>query len=151
MTVTVDDTNLQAIADAIRVKKGTSATYKPSEMAAAIKTISSGEEKDTVTVTVMGKYNGNYCYCNRGDTDRIDTTLYNVPMELEKTENLYIRAASQITTVAPHSNIVVNGTVVHTGSAVYTLSLTDYSKVTIVFTKQQDGDYDRYTCVIVAE
>lgn len=36
MTVTVDDTNLKAIADAIREKNGTEETYKPSEMAEAI-------------------------------------------------------------------------------------------------------------------
>lgn len=146
-----EDTHIKAIADAIRAKNGKTTTYKTSEMADAIKAISTGEAKSTVTVTVMGRYNGNYCYCSRGDTDRIDTTLYNVPMEFEKTANLYIRASSQITTVASHSNIVVNGTVVHTGTTVYTFSLADYSKVTIVFTKQQDGDYERYTCVIVAE
>lgn len=39
MTVTVDDTRLQAIADAIRAKNGTSNTYKPSEMASAIESI----------------------------------------------------------------------------------------------------------------
>ncbi len=39
MTVTVDDTNLKAIADAIRAKNGTEETYKPSEMAAAIEAI----------------------------------------------------------------------------------------------------------------
>ncbi len=36
MTVTVDDVNLKAIADAIRSKNGTEETYKPSEMADAI-------------------------------------------------------------------------------------------------------------------
>lgn len=42
MTVTVDDTKLKAIADAIRAKNGTTETYKPSEMAAAISAISAG-------------------------------------------------------------------------------------------------------------
>lgn len=37
-----DDTNLKAIADAIRVKNGTNETYKPSEMASAIEAIKSG-------------------------------------------------------------------------------------------------------------
>lgn len=40
--VTIDDTNLTNIADAIRSKKGTSDTYKPSEMASAIESIESG-------------------------------------------------------------------------------------------------------------
>jgi hypothetical protein len=42
MTVTVDDTKLKAIADAIRAKNGTTETYKPSEMASAIEAIKSG-------------------------------------------------------------------------------------------------------------
>ena len=37
MLVTVNDANLKAIADAIREKNGTEETYKPSEMAAAIR------------------------------------------------------------------------------------------------------------------
>lgn len=40
MIVTVDDTKLKAIADAIRAKNGTTETYQPSEMAGAIKAIS---------------------------------------------------------------------------------------------------------------
>ena len=36
MIVTVDDTSLKAIADAIREKNGTEETYKPSEMAEAV-------------------------------------------------------------------------------------------------------------------
>lgn len=42
MTVTVDDTNLKAIANAIRAKNGSTNTYKPSEMASAIEAIQSG-------------------------------------------------------------------------------------------------------------
>lgn len=38
-----DDTNLKAIADAIRAKNGTNETYKPSEMASAISAISGGD------------------------------------------------------------------------------------------------------------
>lgn len=40
MTVLTDDTNYKAIADAIREKNGTTETYKPSEMAGAIKMLS---------------------------------------------------------------------------------------------------------------
>lgn len=40
--VLVQETNLQAIADAIRAKNGTETTYKPSEMGTAIRAIESG-------------------------------------------------------------------------------------------------------------
>lgn len=40
--VLVQDTSLQAIADAIRAKNGTETTYKPSEMGTAIRAIESG-------------------------------------------------------------------------------------------------------------
>lgn len=42
MTVTVDDTNFKAIADAIRAKNGTETEYEVDEMAAAISAISAG-------------------------------------------------------------------------------------------------------------
>lgn len=40
--VIINDTNLTNIANAIRGKNGTTTTYKPSEMAAAITAISGG-------------------------------------------------------------------------------------------------------------
>ena len=39
-----EDTNIKAIADAIRAKNGTEETYKPSEMAAAIEAIQAGAD-----------------------------------------------------------------------------------------------------------
>lgn len=42
--VTIDDTNLTNIANAIREKNGTSNTYKPNEMASAIQGISANED-----------------------------------------------------------------------------------------------------------
>ena len=42
--VTIDDSNLTAIGNAIRAKNGTTTTYKPSEMAAAISAIETGED-----------------------------------------------------------------------------------------------------------
>lgn len=48
MTVTVDDTNFKAIADAIRAKNGTDETYKPSEMAEAIDKIETGGGVDAL-------------------------------------------------------------------------------------------------------
>jgi hypothetical protein len=42
MVRTIEDTNLAAIAQAIRAKTGTEDTYKPSEMAAAIESIETG-------------------------------------------------------------------------------------------------------------
>lgn len=41
--VTIDDSNLTAIGNAIRAKNGTTTTYKPSEMAAAINAIETGD------------------------------------------------------------------------------------------------------------
>lgn len=41
--VTIDDSNLTAIGNAIRAKNGTTTTYKPSEMAAAISAIETGD------------------------------------------------------------------------------------------------------------
>lgn len=59
MIVTVDDTNLKAIADAIREKNGTEETYKPSEMASAIEGIKSGGTIGLYlgTATVTGNAN----------------------------------------------------------------------------------------------
>lgn len=42
--VTIDDSNLTAIGNAIRAKNGATTTYKPSEMAAAISAIETGED-----------------------------------------------------------------------------------------------------------
>lgn len=42
--VTIDDSYLTAIGNAIRAKNGTTTTYKPSEMAAAISAIETGED-----------------------------------------------------------------------------------------------------------
>ena len=53
MTVTVDDTKLKAIADAIRAKNGTEETYKPSEMASAIEELKSGGAIGLVEGTAM--------------------------------------------------------------------------------------------------
>lgn len=71
MTVTVDDTKLKAIADAIRAKNGTNETYKPSEMAEAIEAISGGGNIDafidrSITtassdLTKIGAYSFAYC------------------------------------------------------------------------------------------
>ena len=73
MTVTVDDTNLKAIANAIRAKNGSTNTYKPSEMASAITAIESGggnsgganevvdfvPQTDTKTATIPYTKSGN--------------------------------------------------------------------------------------------
>ena len=42
--VTIDDSNLTAIGNAIRAKNGATTTYKPSEMAAAISALETGED-----------------------------------------------------------------------------------------------------------
>ena len=49
--VIINDIYLSAIADAIRLKLGTSSTYTPSNMAAAIRTISGGSVLQEKTVS----------------------------------------------------------------------------------------------------
>ena len=89
MTVIVDDSNFQNIAQAIREKNGTENTYKPNEMAEAISNISSGGVQPiTINITNNGtefmtirwvKLNssGVYAYYDRdvevGATTTIDT------------------------------------------------------------------------------
>lgn len=51
-TVTVNDSNLYDIADSIRAKLGVQTTYKPSEMANAIDSISGGGITPTGTVSI---------------------------------------------------------------------------------------------------
>ena len=53
--VFVEDTELQAIADAIREKNGKEDTYKPSQMADAVRTIESGGQN---LVKMMTQWNG---------------------------------------------------------------------------------------------
>ena len=142
-----EDTNIKAIANAIRAKNGTETSYKVSEMAEAIKNISAVEEKNTVTVTVFGKYNSNYCYCNVSGGDRI--TTYGEAMELEKTDALSIVSSATLNANASYANITLNGAVVNTGSSAYTLSLADYSEVTIVFIEQYNSKW--YSCAIVTK
>lgn len=50
MVRTIDDTNLQAIANAIRAKNGTNETYKPSEMADAISELNVVAQIPTFTI-----------------------------------------------------------------------------------------------------
>ena len=66
MTVTVDDTNLQAIADAIRAKNGSEGSYKPSEMAAAITAIETSPDLLSITIsnTKAGTLNVRYVKLN---------------------------------------------------------------------------------------
>lgn len=55
--VTIDDTNLTNIANAIRSKNGTNNTYKPSEMASAIESIETGIEPiGEIEITENGTY-----------------------------------------------------------------------------------------------
>ena len=52
-----EESNIQAIADAIREKNGETTTYKPSEMAAAISAITTGGvEVEPIVLTGMNQY-----------------------------------------------------------------------------------------------
>jgi hypothetical protein len=55
-----DDTNLKAIAEAIRAKNGTTKTYKPSEMASAIEEIQSGGVSEVVELPTTSKVGAVY-------------------------------------------------------------------------------------------
>lgn len=54
MNVIIDDRNLTNIADAIRNKTGSSDTYKPSEMATAINSITTGSGGSTTKIGQIG-------------------------------------------------------------------------------------------------
>ena len=64
--VTINDTNLKNIANAIREKNGTTDTYKPNEMASAISNIEAGiEPTGTLDITENGNYDvTNYANAN---------------------------------------------------------------------------------------
>ena len=55
MIVKIDDTNLHIIAQAIREKNGTETTYKPSEMADAIRAIESGSTDEVASYFVSNR------------------------------------------------------------------------------------------------
>ena len=153
MTVTVDDTNLKAIADAIREKNGTEETYKPSEMAEAIKAIKVGgaEEKTTATIRVLGIYDKYNSYCgiyDVGEIKPISGTTYNETLEVEKSERLYIRAGASSTSNEKYATITLNGVVME-NTLPYILNLTDYSEVTLVFSLHYDNRF--YSCAIVTK
>ena len=54
--VLVNESSLSGIADAIRGKNGSTNTYKPNEMAAAITAIETGGTTDTNTIKGMLSY-----------------------------------------------------------------------------------------------
>lgn len=59
-SVIIDDINLTNIANAIREKNGSSETYKPSEMSAAISSLSSGSGGDDFSIDLTNKTNFKY-------------------------------------------------------------------------------------------
>ena len=63
--VTIDDSYLTAIGNAIRAKNGTTTTYKPSEMAAAINALNVGA--DTLAQRLENKLT-RYSYNGLGNT-----------------------------------------------------------------------------------
>lgn len=147
-----EDTNIKAIADAIRVQNGTTGTYRTSEMADAIKALKVVKEKSTVTVNVYGAYNSSYSYCEVSGGEKIvpeSGSTYNKTVEVESTKQLNVFVGATLSANNAYANITLNGTVVSTGATSYALDLTDYSEVSISFSKQYNSKW--YTCAIVAK
>ena len=105
MTVTVDDTKLKAIADAIRAKNGTEETYKPSEMAGAIETL--GGNIDALIDRSLTEINSNVTVVGNGVfRDCVNMTSVTLPYataigetafyKCENLTNVYLPVATDI-------------------------------------------------------
>lgn len=81
-----EESNIQAIADAIRGKNGTTTTYKPSEMAAAITAISGAAEPVIEALSVTS--NGTYTASN--GVDGYSPITVNVPQDGSPPESAFV-------------------------------------------------------------
>ena len=128
MTVTVDDTKLKDIADAIRAKNGTKETYKPSEMASAIEAIPRGGLKcvkgtdscnltcefGILTITGIPVSNLKYLrlyYHNIIDHNTADMNYFDFDFDIvnQKYDSYFIMCSSGVANI--RSNINRNATI----------------------------------------
>lgn len=87
--VTIEDTNLTNIANAIRSKNGTSDTYKPSEMATAIENIPTGGGKFKPTVGFV--FNTPFKEEMQNEIEGIDTSQLTNMQEMFKNGGNYLK------------------------------------------------------------
>lgn len=97
--VVVNDAYLTDIADAIREKLNTEDTYKPSEMADAIESISGGSSLGTKSITANGTYNA-----SSDSLDGYSQVTVNVPQGVTPTGTKQISITQNGTTTEDVTN-----------------------------------------------
>lgn len=147
-----EESNIRAIAEAIRAKNGTTTKYTTAQMAAAITAIETGEDtKTTATIRIVGPYSTLYSYGgvqSVGEIVPANGEYYDELVEVDKARTFYVGAQDVNASYAEYCHIVFNGEVVKSGGGNYTFPLADYDIVTVTFSQEHNNAY--YNCAIVA-